>query len=307
MVKKRRAAAPAAEATHGRAGYYTFKQRVAMAIAWLLYKLSLEKTKGAALERVWEFLSLGTPPPNATAHMQTWFDRLVTTGSVTDAPHPGHPLLSEEDAREAAGILKAGYTVTVSKKGKPDDVKHFWFRSLGEALSRSPRLQQILTSSGVSADTLLARMHAADPDLKKSRVHMKLALDAKRIASRLKCAKWFNAELEKDREFLDQCVWIDQVKIWLFGGKAMDVSVYHDAHAADFDACIPCCGAVDAKPMHICIYLAVNAKCGVVFWQYVTGCSKGWLRKAWPGLPYADERLDPDWKVSGVFVTDYRF
>lgn len=300
MVKKRRAEAPAAEATHGGAGYYTFTQRLAMAIAWLLYKFEVEETKGEALERVWNFLKLGDIPRNAESWMEPWYDRLVATGSVHDAPHPGHPLLSDALAREAADIIRAGHTIVVSKRGQPDDVKHYWFRSWGEALRRSPRLQQILASSGVTADTLFARIHKVAPDLKKSRVHMKLALDATRIASRVKCAKWFNSQLAQDPKFLDQCVWIDQVKIWLFGGKAMDVSVWHPAHAADFDACIPCCGAVDAKPMHICIYVAVNALGGLVFWQYVTGCSKGWLRKAWPDLPYADERLDPDWKVSGV-------
>lgn len=268
----------------------------------MLFKLSVEKTKGAALARVWNFLELGTLPRNAAAHMEPWYDRLVTTGSVCDAPHPGRPVLSDELAREAADIIRAGRTIVVSNSGKPDDVKHHWFRSFGEALRQSPRLQQILACSGVSVDTLLARIHQVAPDLKKSRVHMKLALDATRIAARLKCAKWFNSQLATDPDFLSKCMWIDQVKIWLFGGNPMDVSVWHDAHAGDFDACIPCCGAVDAKPMHICIYVAVNAQCGLVFWQYVTGCSKGWPRQAWPGLPYADERLDRTGRWVGCFI-----
>lgn len=129
---------------------------------------------------------------------------------------------------------------------------------------------------------------------------MKLALDAAHMALRRTCAEWFLQHLAADPLFLNRCVWIDQVKIWLFGGKVTDVHVWHSANDEGFDACFPCCGDVASKAVHICTYVAVHATLGLVFYQYVSGTAKGITRKLWPGLPNAATRVDEDWLVSGA-------
>lgn len=285
---------------HEGSGYFTFQQRVGVALAMLLVGMNIHGTKQAALDAVWEHLSLGDMPERADKHMDFWFKRLTSTGSVLDAPHPGRPILSDALALEAATILKTGYFLTTRHAGQPDEVKHFWFRSLGEAVRQAPRFAEILRSTGVSLDTLLTRMHHVSPDLKYSRVHMKLALNAGVQAARAACAQWFLDKLAANPNFLNQVVWIDQVKLWLFGGKAEDVHVWHGAHDAGFDACIPCCGSLQSKSIHICLYVAVHAQLGLVFYQYVSGTVKGITRKKWGRLPNAADRQDGDYVVSGA-------
>lgn len=299
MGKRRAKEAAPPAAPPARACYYPPVARFALACAYVLHAMTADLTQAVALQRVWEHFGLGAPPSNAAAHMHTWYDRLVSTGSVLDAPHPGHPKLTDEAAREAAGILKAGYFITVHRGRAPAEEKHFWFVSIGEALRRSPRLAAIMAAAGVTPDTLLTRIHTADPSLRKSKLHMKLALDAARMSMRQICAKWFLNHIANEPQFLNSVIWIDQVKLWLFGGNSNSVGVWHSAHDAGFDVCIPCCGAVHVPAMHVCLYAAVHATLGLVFFQYVSGTVKDWGRVHWPRLPGAEERADPDYKVRG--------
>lgn len=87
--------------------------------------------------------------------------------------------------------------------------------------------------------------------------------------------------------------------LYPFGNNDVDVNVWHDAHDKDFQVVIPCAGRINTHAVHVCIYVAVHAQLGLVFWQFVTGTTSGWQAVIWPGTHGAEERKDPNWQVRG--------
>lgn len=277
---------------------YTYKQRVLMAMSYAAMT-SQYATLNAALEAAWAKHEKGAVPDNAYRHAKDWYDRLLQEGNVFSHRPKGHPIIPNDEALVAANLIKGGYTVEVKHKEGPPEVKHYYFTSIGHAIRTVPHLANMLKNYQVDKKYLLSRIHDVMPSLVWSKIDIKPAFSAAQRELRRKCARWFLNELQSNPNFLDEVVWIDQVKVWLFGGNDLSVNAWHDAHDKGFQAVVPCSGKISSTAMHVCIYVAVHAKLGLVFWQYVSGTVTGWKPMLWPGAHGEAERRDEDWKVSG--------
>lgn len=205
--------------------------------------------------------------------------------------------MTDEVALEAANIIKGGYTVAVKHGRGLTELKHYYFTSIGQAIRTQPYLANLLHHYQIDKKYLLQRIHDVMPHLVWSKIDIKPAFTAAQKLARQVCARWFLSRLATNPNFLDEVVWIDQVKIWLFGNNELTVKAWHEAHDKGFQVVVPCSGTVSAKAIHVCIYVAVHAKLGLVFWQYVSGTANGWTRVIWPGTHGEAERRDEDWKV----------
>lgn len=294
MDRKRRAA-PAEAPTH--AGYYPPLVRAFVAVAFVAATVLKYGTISDNVTALWDYYMEEQRPHGIERWGTTWAHKLLTEGSVLDAPHPGHPIIPNEVAVEAAKLLAQGYTAGSAQPGDGAPNKHFWFHSIGEAVRLVPRLGEIIAQYSVDKHHLLRRIHEVQPTLLLSKVHIKALLSAPQRNLRKICAAWFLARLAADPHFLDKVVWIDQVKVWLFSGQPGSVKVWHDAHAEGWEVLVSCCGAATAKPVRLCLYAAVNAIMGLVFFQFTTDTSRGVELEKYKGSPGAVERRDPTWKV----------
>lgn len=284
----------------------TYMKRVFLVLAFVLWTKGNKEayaTKRAALEAVWVEELVGPIPGNWTRHMREWYDRFYATGSVLRAVADPRHVLPDEVARRAADLVKAGYFVPATYDGQPAGQMHMWFRTIADAIQRVPELAQIVLEYGIDAKHLLRRMHDVDPKLKWRPIDGKGLLTAEQMAKRRTCAQWFLQQMHETPHFLDGVVWIDQVKLWLFGGVAGAVHVWKDVGKQGWNMVVPSCGSVSAKAMHVCMYVAVHAKLGLVYFQYVKGTVGGWKRKMWRGTPGQERTIDPDFRVSGEHGT----
>jgi hypothetical protein len=282
-----------------RAYHYSEQQRVTIAVAGMLKEKGFFKSFEAALRELWSAEELGPQPPGAVHYCKHWWQRLWETGSVHTAPHPGNPILPNAVAAEAARIVREGFISPATHGGQAAGQRPCGFTSLGQAIRMRPQLAQLLAEYGIDKRHLLRRMHEADPTLHWGRVDAKGELSAVQRAARRTCAQWLLAKIENDAHFLDRVIFLDEVKIWLFGGKAEDIHVWMGARDQGWRVTVPCCGPVNSGPLHVCLYVAVNAKLGGFYSQSVAGSTRGWPKKKYAGAPLAEEDRDPDWKVRG--------
>jgi hypothetical protein len=229
---------------------------------------------------------------------------LESEAGVEDAAGRGRKVkLPDEVATEAAKLVKAGFEVRPVRGSQSLPARRNGFHTIGDAVRRVPRLKEILDNYDITADHLLRRMHAVDPGLHWGRVDVKAALTDAHKLTRLTYARKVLALIAQDPSFLDFVVWVDEVKIWLFSGKASDVHVWCDAHDQGVRLVVPGCGTVGGKPVIVALYAAVNAKLGLVGWQYTyptTGFPDKWQQRAYGRIAGAAERRDTDYKVRGL-------
>ena len=278
---------------------YNQRQRVAMALAYALFIL-FGGTLMNALTTTWPE-GQGGPPKSAVKHCKHWYERLLVDGSVFDRPRRlGWRKLPDATALEAAKLVKEGVLVSVVHRHDGPPIRRVWFHSLDDAIRHVPRLRAIMTQFQVTPDYLLHRMHEVDKGLHWGKLDIKGTLKEEHKSERKRYAADLLACINADPLFLDRFVWVDEVKIWLFGGSSSDVCVWCDAHDEGVHLVVPGCGKVGAKPTRVCMYTAVNAKLGLVGFQYThptTGFPDTWKQEAYPGAPGAKYRADPDYKV----------
>lgn len=298
MGKKRSRVNPAPPP---RPGYLAVPVRAMLAVAWIVAQVLKLTTISSALAAMWPLYGDGAVPAGIERHASLWAERLMQGGSVLDAPHPGHRIVPDAVALEAANLLVQGHTVQLTLTGGRTITKHYWFHSIGDAIRRVPRLAAILLEYDIDKRHLLSRIHDVKPHLRYSKVHVKALLSAVQREARQVCANWFLARIAADPNFLNSVVWIDQVKVWLFGGQPGDIKVWHEAHGDGWDVVVNCCGGVNSKPIKLSLYAFVHATLGLVFFQFVTGTHKKIRAKLWPGYPGEERRADPDFTVRGVY------
>lgn len=281
---------------------YTPQQRVALALAYAVHKHTY-LALAAAVEKTWAE-ELGAVPPGAVHHCKKWFDRLQETCTVADGPGRGRKhKLPDAVALEAARLVKAGLEVQPVHGGRALDKRRIWFHTIDEAVRHVPRLGQILDTFEIKVDHLVRRMHEVDKGLHWATLDIKGALSAEHTAARQKYAADLLARIAADPTLLDRFVWVDEVKIWLFGGNSKNVHVWCDAHDEGVHLVLPGCGKLGSRPVRVSMYVAVNAKLGLVGFQYTTpttGFPETWKQQAYARAPGAADRADPTYKVRGV-------
>lgn len=230
------------------------QQRAALVLAFALITHAAWPL-AQAMARCWDAAALGTPPTHVLKAMKKWSKKFTKEGTVRTARARRKPRLPDAVAKEAADLVEAGYWVTAAHGPAKGHKVRLWYTTINEAVRRVPRLQEILAEYGVRAPHLRKRMCGIDPELRWGRLDIKGALDAPHRAERRGCAEWYEERLATDPAFLDSIVWIDEVKVQLFGGRPKDVSVWRAAHAAGFDEVIPCCGATHSPPTRCTTFL----------------------------------------------------
>lgn len=208
---------------------YTCKQRVFMAMSYAVMTCQYA-TLNTAMEKAWAQHEKGEVPANAYRHAMDWYDRLLQEGSVFSHRPKGRPIIPDDEALVAANLIKGGYTVQATHKGGPPEVRHYYFTSIGHAIRTLPHLPNMLRNYKVDKKYLLSSNHDVMPSLVWSKIDIKPAFSAAQLEVRRTCAHWFLTELQSNPNFLDEVVWIDQVKVWLFGGNDLSVNAWHDAH-----------------------------------------------------------------------------
>jgi hypothetical protein len=289
-------------ADEGKRRYFTPQQRVVVAIAHVLHEKK-PCPLSEALEALWD-KGWGVVPPSAEKHCNKWRKRLFETAGVEDAAGRGrHATLPDEEAREASELVKAGYEVTPMRGKERLPARRIYFHSIEEAVRRVPRLQHIMSEHDISTEHLLRRMHAVDPRLHWGRMDVKVLLSKERMAERLVYAQRLQALIAQDPAYLDMVIWIDEVKIWFFGGRSTDVHVWCDAHDQGVHMVVPGCGKLGGAPLCVGLYAAVNAVLGLVAVQYspsTTGFPEDWPQKVYGRLKDAKDRKDADYEVGWV-------
>lgn len=278
---------------------FTTEQRAILAAAHYIHKAA-GCTLAEAAAKLWRE-EWGDMPPSAVRHCKTWRDRLEETGAVLDAPGRGRPhKLPDDVAREAALLVKAGYEVTPTRGREKLPARRMWFHTIDEAIRLTPRLLDILGEFDISPDHLLRRMHEVDPGLRWRRLDVKVLLSKELREERQRYARAMLERLEREPDLLRRIVWIDQVKIWFWGGKATDVHVWCDAYDEQVDLVVPGCGKLGGKPLCVSLYHGVNAALGAVAHQYTpptTGFPEEWRQKMYARLPDYADLADADYKV----------
>lgn len=285
----------AAEPPH----HYTSAQRVGLAFAYVLHVFA-HLHLADAVEATWP-TDGGAIPSGAVKHCKKWFERLKEEGCVSDHPRRLEwRKLPAAEAVEAAALVKRGILVPVERARGERFTQHVWFHSIDDAVRHVPRLQEILQKFEITPEHLLHRMHEEDRTLHWGKLDMKGILTDEQKFERQRYAANLLALIQADPHLLDRFVWLDEVKIWLFNGNAPNVHVWRDAYDEAVHFVVPGCGKVGGKPMRVCMYVAVNAKVGLVGFQYThptTGFPERWTQQAYPGAPGAEGRVDPDYKV----------
>lgn len=282
--------------------FFTPQERVVLAVAHVVHELK-PCTLKQALKELWpkEWRAM---PPSAPDHCKKWRDRLFESASVDDAPGRGRPhKLPDEVALEASGLVKAGYEITPMRGRERLPARRMYFHSIEEAVRLVPRLKHIMDTYEVSTDHLLRRMHEVDPRLHWGRMDIKALLPEGHKATRLAYARDLLDRIAKDPTFLNRVVWIDEVKIWFFGGKSTDVHVWCDAHDQGVHIVVGGCGAIGSPKLCVSLYAAVNAVLGLVAFQYspsTTGFPQDWKQKVYWRHRDAAERQDEDYEVRVV-------
>lgn len=182
--------------------------------------------------------------------------------------------------------------------------KRIFYHTIHEAVMSIPGLKKALEDAGADEAYLLRRLHVVDKNLVWGSRHMKGWLNDAQKEDRVKSADDIVELIEGHPEgWLDEVIWIDEVKIWLYSGSGKTIRVWWDAHCKEVGIVVPGVGLAGhntKKAFQIHMYVAVCGKLGYVAHQYTSGTTdfpQKWLPEAFPHLPGYQDRRDPDYKV----------
>lgn len=171
-------------------------------------------------------------------------EKFLETGTTANrSHHPDTKIISDDDARLAARVLKSGYLTwrQPSKPNLPMQLTHVYWTSVRKACAESPLLNSLIKEYHISPDYILKRMHEVDPDLVWRSVDYKVDLLEEQKTARRGCALELLDLLKRVPHFLFRVVWIDEVSIWLVS-KDASVHVYADAHDEGVKQVVHCDG-----------------------------------------------------------------
>lgn len=217
-----------------------------------------------------------------TTFCRRHFNNLFNNGTVEDAHRSGRPPdISQEDALQAAAILKGGYWVKVKVKGLPGKKKWhlLYYTTMGHALADSEALRAIQTKYGVTPDALLRRMHAVDPDLIRVTLTSHHEFSYEELQNRMAWSLAMLKQVRKNPSMLYLIVFCDESTFVLHGRGKQSVQVYCSSGAArPCDVCYMSEKAFDPIKVHFFLAVTAHAKYddanGVVLYEECTGTTE---------------------------------
>jgi len=215
-------------------------------------------------------------------------EKFLETGTTANrSHHPDTKIISDEQARLAARVLKGGYLTwrQPCNPNLPPELTHVYWTSIRKTCAECPLLKSIIKDYHVSPEYLLKRMHDVDPDLKYRSVDYKMDLLWEQKVARKLCALDLLHWLYTVPNFLARVVWIDEVSIWLVS-KNINVHVYADAHDEGVKHVVHCAGLRPGTKIKVRCLCAVNYLIGPMFLDFTTGTTD--LQRIWahPEKPY---------------------
>lgn len=275
--------------------HFTPKERAAALVAFLCSGRDHAATE-AALKTSWAECFGEAMPPHTVCYCSAWEELLLETGGLLDRPKPGPPhQVPLEVAAEAAQLLMDGLPAKVLNPGCAPRDSRVHFPSFALALQFVPRLQAIMDTYGVSADTLLSRMKEARPDLAYALQRVKVLLSPEHKRQRQIIAQVLSTNTPG---FWQNVVFVDETKIIVMGESPVDVKVWRAKGADGADHVIHV-GGWGQQPIRIHLYAAVNAQLGLVAHWYSTGTTS--LGQEWPWVRFAGIQ-GLDWSDLGYMV-----
>ncbi len=243
----------------------------------------------AALMDLWEGNAKHFPTYWAT-YCSGWKTRLEQTGSVRPLPRPGPPhKVPEAEAKEAAHRLMDGIEAEVLIEGQEPIKSRTHYLSYAEARQHDPHFQRLLDKYECTADTLLARMKEVCPNLAYGVQRVMADLSPHQKEMRQLTAGQL---LMLPRSYFDRVIWVDETKVIVLGIAPKDVKVWRDKKCNEADSVVHV-GGYKVKPVRIHVYVAVNAKLGLVGYWFSTGTTslgEEWQRERFnvPGFDWSD-------------------
>ncbi len=249
-----------------------------------------------ALCKPWDEAFNVPPPQYAATYAAEWEEVLKATGALHDRKRPGpHRQVSNALAAEAAELLMDGLPVKVLTPGAAPQVERIHFSSFKEALRCLPRLAAILAECDVTPETLLEAMKRARPNLHYGLQRIRINLSPQNLQQRQSLAAEHG---NRDPKYWLDVVFVDETKVIILGDHPQDVKVWRRAGGPDADYVIHV-GGWGSKPYKICLYAAVNARLGLVAYQFSTGTTS--LGHEWPRVKFTGIQ-DIDWEDVSYMV-----
>ena len=171
------------------------------------------------------------------------YNKLISTGSVMDIKHAGHPPdIPDSIAMLASTMFKQGYYRKryISVASNRTQLVRQWWTSIKMACRECQALRNICEFYNCSPHKLLRAMKRVDPRLKYRLVDIKMHLSAKQRRARITVANRLISTFKLDPTFLQRVYWIDECAIWLSDLVEGGTKVWCDAHDKNVHEVIPC-------------------------------------------------------------------
>lgn len=203
--------------------------------------------------------------------IRRWATHFENFGSVLARYMGRQHRMPLEIARECVTVLLAGYQEVVQVQAGGmcrEEVRQKYFRSIGDAVNRSPFLRQKMKEYDITPGTLLRTLQHAAPGLRKRHLNPRRALSPANMASRVEvCRKLLGMGERELLRQLSRMFWIDS-KTFYIEPEGLAVWAPADANMAVVDQRMPHSLRERKK---IVYYAVVNALLGPVYIEYMTG------------------------------------
>lgn len=259
------------------------EQRLAAVKCWFAFShIADEKQRMHLASEMLKKELLAHTPPKRTRFIRTWVDNLTKYGILATPAAPGaKKKLPKHAVKQAIELLYQGWE---------SEGKQLAFTSMNEALQHNAGLAAILTQYNVKPDTLLKRMRALLPSLKKRLLRVKRQLTPEQQQARLEAVNTLLHNWPVER--LQHVMWVDATTI-IVRPRGIKVYLPPGSRALVFrDERLNC---HSSNIMKLKFYICVNAILGPVALVFTSGTtdlpSGGWTVSAggtvglaeWPG------------------------
>lgn len=250
--------------------HYTPQQRTMVVFAYLENGCDMGKTH-TALMAAWAKEHGGSAesyPKHLHKYAPQWLARLKHEGRLTDKPRPGPaPKLPREAALKAAELLERGVPFKAYNPHGPKTYRYVPAASWREAIENTPELAQLMTTYGISLETLRRRVKEERPDLQWLLLDGKPSFTQEEKHERQETAEGL---AKMPAGYFERVHWVDEVKMLLLGKSHTKVHGWRSIHDHKWGEAIEL-SHYNGEPIKICLYLCVNARLGYVGHQLTTG------------------------------------
>ena len=209
-----------------------------------------------------------------STYVRRWGGRFLDDGTVHTKEREYEmdvDSITDEEAKTAAMILKSGYTESFDCGHGRTHEEHHYFTTLTQALEKSPQLRAIKEKYELTNRAFMQAMYAADPLLKRRRIHIKYDLDEDLKQERKDRAYYFLNKTDRDPDWLKRVYFVDECSIAFDHVIRKGVHVYCDAHDKGYRFVIPFKKLNPSQKIKVRILAAVNYHDGTFFLEFMTG------------------------------------